>query len=332
MDFRFCRRETFSWLGTLLLLHAVCGVPSIGQAHVLLNSPNGGEQLQVNQLISVVWTVEIEHDQENWDLFYSTTSANGPWTSIAMDLPVGDPTAGSVHNFDWLVPNTPTNTAWVRVYQDNVDMDWDDVSDQPFTILTPTLGCDFDSDGTCGLADLNALLAVGPIEPGIPVVPGGNDRFDVNSDGVINLDDRDLWLAEAAVVNGLASPYKVADADLNGAVDAADFILWNDHKFLGTLRWDQGDFNGDGLADGRDFIAWNDRKFTSSDRMAAVPEPSSLVIWLGLFGLMTRFPEIRKVPAGRQQMAIVGCKLLLFARHLEGCEPPHRRCRSFRRR
>ena len=43
--------------------------------------------------------------------------------------------------------------------------------------------CDFDSDGSCSISDLNDMLAVGPVAPGVPAA--GNEQFDLDGDGVI---------------------------------------------------------------------------------------------------------------------------------------------------
>lgn len=149
--------------------------------------------------------------------------------------------------------------------------------------------CDFDDDSDCDLDDLNALLAEGPIDAGVPAT-GANQQFDLDGDGQIDLDDLDEWLAVAAVENGLASPYKRGDADLDGNVNGADFLAWNAAKFTNTLQWDHGDFNGDGVANGADFLLWNANKFTSSDQVATVPEPAgvwiNLVLAMGVTGLL----------------------------------------------
>ena len=144
--------------------------------------------------------------------------------------------------------------------------------------------CDFDGDSDCDIDDLNMLLGVGPISGGVPAA--GNEMFDLNGDGTIDLTDRNAWLASAGTENGFASPYKVGDANLDGTVDGADFVLWNAGKFTSSLLWDSGDFNSDGIVDGADFVAWNANKFTSSDGASAVPEPAGLLIVLcGLIGL-----------------------------------------------
>ena len=141
--------------------------------------------------------------------------------------------------------------------------------------------CDFDADGNCSITDLNAMLAEGPIAPGVAVTPQ-NERFDLTGDGIIDLNDRDEWLAQAAIENGFASPYKVGDANLDGVVDGVDFIVWNESKFTQMLLWNRGNFNGDAVNDGLDFILWNANRFTSSDAVNGVPEPSCL-------GLMIMF-------------------------------------------
>ena len=50
--------------------------------------------------------------------------------------------------------------------------------------------CDFDQDGGCGLSDIDALVAM--------IASGDNNvAFDLTGDGLVNLADRDAWLAAA---------------------------------------------------------------------------------------------------------------------------------------
>jgi hypothetical protein len=132
--------------------------------------------------------------------------------------------------------------------------------------------CDLNADGACNTTDLDQLLSVGPLSNGVLVTFGTNHQYDFNGDNVIDVADRDEWLAGAAAENGLGTPYSRADANLDGFVDGADFIRWNNHKFSTSLSASEGDFNADGIIDGADFIVWNDLKFTSSDPIY-VPEP-----------------------------------------------------------
>lgn len=160
--------------------------------------------------------------------------------------------------------------------------------------------CDFDLDTDCDIDDLNLLMAEGPIADGVTTQPGINDQFDLDGNGVIDLADRDEWLAGAADENALGSPYKLGDANLDGMVDGEDFLAWNAAKFTTTLRWDQGNFNGDPLTDGADFLLWNTNKFTSSDLMSAVPEPGagSMMIFSLMLTLLASRDRINRRPSG----------------------------------
>ncbi len=160
--------------------------------------------------------------------------------------------------------------------------------------------CDFNSDVQCDITDLNTLLLEGPVAPGVAVVPGVNDQFDLTGNGVIDNQDVDAWLALAATENGLSSPYKRGDGNLDGIVDGTDFGVWNAHKFMSTLLWDQGNFNGDAVADGGDFGIWNMNKFTSSDGTSAVPEPAAgcLCLVLGLYAASSLVRQRAFSPSG----------------------------------
>ena len=149
-----------------------------------------------------------------------------------------------------------------------------------FVFRQVSFDCDFDGDLTCDAADINMLLAEGDVSTG---VAGGNPQFDLTGDGMIDNDDLDAWLDEAAYAAGFDSPFKYGDANLDGSVDVTDFNLWNSANFTANSRWDLGDFNGDGVTDTSDFNLWNTNNFTSSD-IAAVPEPTG---WsLLIFGLV----------------------------------------------
>ena len=135
----------------------------------------------------------------------------------------------------------------------------DERIEKALVFLSQTLVvCDFDGDGLCSTSDLNAMLAVGPVAPGVPAA--GNEEFDLTGDGMIDNEDVDEWLDRSAADQGFGSPYKRSDANLDGTVDGQDFILWNAGKFTQTLLWDGGDFNGDGINDGLDFVLWNQKQ------------------------------------------------------------------------
>ena len=157
--------------------------------------------------------------------------------------------------------------------------------------------CDFDSNLSCDIADLNAMLLLGPIAPGISVTIGVNEQFDLTGDGIIDLADQSEWLSLAAAENGWGSPYKLGDANLDGAVDGSDFSEWNANKFTAALRWDFGNFNGDSLIDGSDFSLWNTSKFSSSSAAGMVPEPFATTVgWYA----MACVASYRRSHRGRQ--------------------------------
>ncbi len=131
------------------------------------------------------------------------------------------------------------------------------------------ISCDLDGDDDCDIDDIDALVAE-------IVIMSDVDDFDLNGDGLVDLLDRDAWLAIAGTVNlPSQAPYLPADFNLDGLVDGQDFIIWNGNAFSNTGLWSLGDANADGRTDGVDFIAWNNHKFMSSDSSGAVPEPAS---------------------------------------------------------
>ncbi len=107
------------------------------RAHVTLDDPNGGEMLEVGSVFTITWHIVIAHNLQNWDLWYSTTGSTGPWTIIALNLPAGSGAPGSVHTYDWTIPCVVDNTVWVRVRMDNSAMDYEDVSNAPFSMTLP---------------------------------------------------------------------------------------------------------------------------------------------------------------------------------------------------
>lgn len=178
--------------------------------------------------------------------------------------------------YDMISDNTTAHLAYAATFTGGQDVYY-----LPIEAVIP---CDFDDDRLCDTFDINDMLNEGPISDGVDVTPGVNDQFDLTGDGVIDLEDRDRWLAIAGSQNGLMSPYKLGDANLDGIVDGVDFIEWNEHKFTERLLWDEGNFNGDAVNDGQDFIEWNNNKFTSSD-IVNVPEPTFPLAMLLLLGL-----------------------------------------------
>ena len=109
----------------------------------------------------------------------------------------------------------------------------------------------------------------------------------MTGDGLVNTEDRDEWLSVAGQENlGPGLSYLIADADLDGVVDASDFNIWNLNKFTVNTAWCSGNFNADGVIDTADFNLWNLNKFQASGSVSTIPEPSGfIVVAITLLGL-----------------------------------------------
>ncbi len=126
------------WLGRMTFgLAASLLLANLTQAHVNLNAPNGNEQMYVGSQFTINWHIVISHTLLNWDLSYSTEGPNGPFVMIVENLPPGSGAVGSIHTYDWTVPNIPDDTMWILVKMDNLGTDYYDVNDLPFSIVLP---------------------------------------------------------------------------------------------------------------------------------------------------------------------------------------------------
>ncbi|NOZ40425.1 MAG: hypothetical protein GXP24_09390 [Planctomycetes bacterium] len=183
-----------------------CLLSSLSQAHVALNSPNGGEALLGGAEFTIEWRVAIEHNQIDWDLWYSTESDEGPWLEIAVDLAKGNTAADSVHTFDWNIPNVDVPAAWVRVRQDNAGQDYFGISETSFSIAAMLGGADFTGDGSVDAADLAAWnLGYGATSGAEPV--NGDADLDADVDG----SDFLAWQSEFQGANAAAVSQSVPE-------------------------------------------------------------------------------------------------------------------------
>ena len=87
-------------------------------------------------------------------------------------------------------------------------------------------------------------------------------------------------------LDGLRSWLQLGDANLDGAVNAADYVIWRANAGS-SGGWMQGDFSGDGIIDTADYDIWRSNFGATSASgsalgAATVPEP-------GPFGLLTVF-------------------------------------------
>ena len=102
---------------------------------------------------------------------------------------------------------------------------------------------DFNSDSAWNTLDIDALVQV--------IVAGTNDAgFDLTNDGVVNVADRDAWLALSAGANGFGSPYLLGDLNLDGRVDVlGDAFTLISNLLSDNARWSAGDLTADGSID-----------------------------------------------------------------------------------
>ena len=177
---------------TLLTIGALLAVTTPVVAHVHVDTPNGGEVLEVGSDYTVTWHIVIAHTPQNWDLWYSTRGSEGPWTPIQMDLPPGSGAVGSVHTYDWTIPaEAVSDQVRVRVRMDNRGTDYEDISDEDFTVVEPSLTSVFmrgnaDGQGALNITDgifiLNFLFLGGP-------EPSCLDAADTDDNGSLNISD-----------------------------------------------------------------------------------------------------------------------------------------------
>lgn len=189
-------------------LTAVLAPLTASWAHVALDSPNGGETLDVGSTFTIRWHPTIQHDTLNWDLWYSTTGSNGPWEAISLDLPVGNPTAGSSHSYQWLLGSDLDNTnAWVRVRQDNSGQDYLDVSDSSFFVAAPLLAGDFNEDGQVNSSDLkNWETGYGTLTGAAHTDGDADEDDDVDGDDFLHWQRQTEGNGNLAVVRTVPEP------------------------------------------------------------------------------------------------------------------------------
>ena len=90
---------------------------SSAAAHVTLTSPTGGESFDVGQTVEIQRRLDIAHDQVDWELYFSPDNC-ASWETARLDMPV------SQRSYSWTVPDLETQTALIRIVQDNRDFDY----------------------------------------------------------------------------------------------------------------------------------------------------------------------------------------------------------------
>ncbi|MFA5498544.1 MAG: SBBP repeat-containing protein [Candidatus Cloacimonadia bacterium] len=93
---------------------------------VILNSPNGGEDLLVQSVFKIEWDRTIEVAEVIID--YSIDGGDN-WTPVHHN-----PISATVGYYNWIIPNTPSDDCWVKVIRAD-DTRFYDISDAPFSIV-----------------------------------------------------------------------------------------------------------------------------------------------------------------------------------------------------
>ncbi len=123
---------------------------------------------------------------------------------------------------------------------------------------------DFDTDGVLTAVDIDLLSQA--------VLAGSSNQeiFDLTSDSTVNDEDRKAWVEE---LKGTL----FGDADLNGSVEFADFLVLST-GFGMNGGWADGDFDGNGQIQFADFLLLSAHFGEKAAAAATVPEPSAKTV------------------------------------------------------
>ena len=229
-----------------ILAAAFLSTPAFG--HVFLMAPTGDDELTIGSTYEITWQITVSHDTQNWDLHYATVSQEGPWNPIAIDLPVGDNSQLSIHTYDWIIPNDPSDTVWVRVTMDNNGGNYDDTNDLPCTIVGATpVTWTVDDDGKADFDTIQAAIDAASDGDEIVVMPG--TYTDAGNPQVISIDGKDIWLhssdgPEATFFDGNAMPLHRGILGIDSISTIEGFTIRNcvnDSEYGAGLRWENGE-------------------------------------------------------------------------------------------
>jgi hypothetical protein len=118
----------------LIALLAFVSLAASAAAHVSLDYPIGGETFTAGEIVTVQWHILVQHDQEDWDLYFSSDGGT-TYDPIELDLPVEQ------LQYDWTVPDVLTEQGRIKIVQDNTGTDYSDSSGN-FTIEEASTGAD----------------------------------------------------------------------------------------------------------------------------------------------------------------------------------------------
>ena len=146
-----------------------------------------------------------------------------------MDLPPGSPILGSIHTYDWTVPDDPSDQVRVRVRMDNSGKDYYDISNGNLAIGSPGVCNDVDNDGYGSPGNPSCPNgAAGDCDDADPEInPGAaevcNDFADNDCDELTDGDDPDCGGPTTHHVVQVGLTFDPADI----VVAAGDTIEWH---------------------------------------------------------------------------------------------------------
>ena len=100
------------------------------QTHLIINSPNGGEEWQVANPSSQVISWASSGVSRYYNIYYSINGGTS-WNTIITNH------YNTSNQYTWTLPNNPSNNAMIMI-EDYNNTCKNDISDAPFTILAPT--------------------------------------------------------------------------------------------------------------------------------------------------------------------------------------------------
>lgn len=224
-------------------------------------------------------------DFDNWTHFGIRRGGNGAEVFINGELADGNINPNPANWFNTFASvitlggNGEGTDGFVGLVDDfqvmgTADVSWDPMVDLDFWAqdTTERPACDLDGNGSCELADLDILLYEG--------ISSQSANFDLNSDGVVDVADRNEWLSITSAEAG--TQFVAGDANLDGQVIASDLnILGTNWGRTDATSVAQGDFNGDGKVDATDLnevgLNWQFGA-PAAAAPAAVPEPGGMAL------------------------------------------------------
>ena len=251
----------------------------------------------VAQGFSDMWDGALKNTLQ-WDEKGIDLGIQDTWTG---SLPDGtaDPNEylGSSAPRAWCGRTTETGDAWFHFSNPFTSMPLN-VYGLSQELTVPGM-CDFDGSGTCGLSDINLMIAQGNLVAGVPTNTA-TEKFDLVDNNIIDDADITEWLDHAGTDNGYSAPALRGDTDgLNDMLPAPRTVDITDFQnfligFTGAgSTWETGNFDGDSDVDITDFSNHFLPNFVITGGGTygvgpAIPEPQTVIL-LGFGELLFLF-------------------------------------------